>query len=218
MRAPTLQVDKVWPKPGLLMTCIFSAYFFLLANTTGNCLMFAKYVVLAFRPDSPVDADLQKTGAVVIQTLVCMALYRSVTTGRLLNRFFSVYKILLLIVIIIAGFCAVASNRATGLHDFKKDVEYISPTSGKASKPKTADYATALLLVLYSFHGWENANYVCVAHSSVMKSRSLDAYSPKHILVLIFFGFRYQASLGRGGRVYHLVLYTLLMLLELAIS
>lgn len=162
----------MWPKPGLLSTCMFSAYFFFLANTTGNCLTFAKYTVMAFRPDSPVDAHLQKTGAVVIQTFVCMALYRSMTTGRLLNRFFSVYKILLLVVILIAGFCTVSSNRAKGLHDFTKthnqipSIEHRSTDSNKAMKPNAGDYTAALLLVLYSFHGWENANYVCADHRS----------------------------------------------------
>lgn len=158
---------------------MFSAYFFFLANTTGNCLAFAKYTILAFRPGSLVDAHLQKTGAVVIQTLVCMALYRSMATGRFLNRFFSVYKILLMVVVLIAGFCTVASNKAGGLHDFKDKITQI-PSIGKNSAtgsrtevppPTVGDYATALLLVLYSFHGWENANYVCADHSSseVMK-------------------------------------------------
>lgn len=187
----------MWPKPGLLSTCLFSAYFFFLANTTGNCLTFAKYTILAFRPDSPVDAHLQKTGAVVIQTFVCMALYRSMTTGRLLNRFFSVYKILLLVVTLIAGFCAVSSNRSEGLHDFTKTYNQVPDTGGhsanstKAMKPSTGDYAAALLLVLYSFHGWENANYVCADHRSswgVMKSRSPVISSPKvEYLALVFF-------------------------------
>lgn len=148
---------------------MFSAYFFFLANTTGNCLAFAKYTILAFRPGSLVDAHLQKTGAVVIQTLVCMALYRSMATGRFLNRFFSVYKILLLVVVLIAGFCTVASNKADGLHDFKDKITQIP--SIKQNSATVQDYATALLLVLYSFHGWENANYVCADHSSseVMK-------------------------------------------------
>lgn len=112
------------------------------------------------------DAHLQKIGAVVIQTLVCMALYRSMTTGRLLNRFFSVYKVLLLVFVLMAGFYTLISDKAMGVGDFNKTQGNINITVHAAHNtttqtPSAGDYAAALLLVLYSFHGWGNANYVC---------------------------------------------------------
>lgn len=100
-----------------------------------------------------VDAHLQKIAAVNIQAWVCLVIYFSTATGRLLNICFSVYKVVLLGVVSLVGFITLVSGKEEGKGDF------MIFHHGKGT-PKPGDYAAAFLLVLYSFHGWENASYV----------------------------------------------------------
>lgn len=134
---------------------MFSSFFLLLADTTGNSLMFGKHILLAFEPDQPVDARLQNFIAICILTLTCLVNYFSTASGRLLNRGFSIYKLALMVIVFVAGFVTAAPRNAPvnlGIDDFSA-VHTLSDTPA-------GDYAAAYLLVLYSYQGWENSNYV----------------------------------------------------------
>jgi len=69
-----------------------------------------------------------------------------------LNKLFALYKIFLLIAFIVAG--GIASLReGNGKDDW-------------GSQPGNRDYLGGLIYVMYSYRGWENANYVCSANTS----------------------------------------------------
>jgi len=84
--------------------------------------------------------------AVVVLTCFCLLHYFSGRVGRALNQVFAFVKVCLLLVVFFAGV-------ARASHYFKADWN-IQPNSSKSSS------ATAFLLVIFSFSGWENATFV----------------------------------------------------------
>lgn len=149
------KLDEVFRRPELLTTVLYSAFFVLLSNTVGNCLQFAKHVLLAADPSITNTEDLDRRLvtfiAIVVLTAVCLLHYFSRNSGLLLNILFALYKVFLIIVFIIRG--SISSESApNGRNDW-----------GNQSVPNQ-DPLAALIYVIYSYQGWENANYVSYHH------------------------------------------------------
>jgi amino acid transporter len=150
-------LDESFRKPELLAAILFSAYFILIPNTTGNSLAFSKNLLLAANPTATVTGDLDGRlltfFAVCGLSMVCFLHYFSRRSGMFLNKLFALYKIFLLIAFIVAGGIASRSD-GNGKDDW-------------SSQPGNRDYLGALIYVMYSYRGWENANYVCFAKISL---------------------------------------------------
>lgn len=148
----SFQLDEVFKKPELLATLIFSAFFVVCPNTDGNSLQFAKHVLLTYNPKAKSTEDLSKSMitliATLVLTLVCLIHYFSRNSGLLLNKIFSIYKICFVFAFVIAGFHSANKYPGPGLKDWGE----------RRADPKGS--LTALVYVLYSYQGWENANYV----------------------------------------------------------
>ena len=86
--------------------------------------------------------------AVVSLTIICFIHYSSARAGRAANKYFCVLKVLILFILL-----GVGMKRAI-----------VGPKIGFPYIPDTrktfSNYARALLLVMFSFEGWENANFV----------------------------------------------------------
>lgn len=136
--------------PELLPAILFSAFFLFVPNTDGNCIQFAKHVLLAAMPNVTDTTELDKRlisfVAICILTIACFVHYFSRNSGLLLNLLFAGYKTVLVIVFIIAG--GVASSRIGAKTDWGNH--------GATSQ----NIIGALVYVIYSYQGWENANYV----------------------------------------------------------
>lgn len=147
------QLDNLL-KPGLLWALCFSSFFILIANTTGNALAFARFIMVAatpdYRPGDDLDARVVKLIAIDILSIVCLLHYFSSRLGLLLNKVLALYKLALLIAVFSAS--AWAAQHLPGLHTMTRE-------QGQPSETALSKLA-ALVLVLYSFTGWENANYV----------------------------------------------------------
>lgn len=80
--------------------------------------------------------------------------------GIYVNNALAFYKVALLTVVVIAGFVCLGGGGGKDLAAGDPyGVENLKDAfSGPSKSPY--DYANALLGVLYSFQGWENANYV----------------------------------------------------------
>jgi amino acid transporter len=137
-------------RPRLMWTMAFATFFITIANTSGNAIAFARFVMIAALPTETkleaLDSKVVKLVAINIVSVVCLLHYFSHNLGRFLNKLLAIYKFCLLIAVMIAGFCA--SRVKNG--EFDRNVAQ-----------NTKNQLGGLVLVLYSFTGWENANYVC---------------------------------------------------------
>jgi amino acid transporter len=144
-------LDEVFRSPELLAAVLFSAFFITVPNTDGNSLQFAKHVLLTAMPDvtdtTQLDKRLISFVAISILTVVSSIHYFSRNSGLLLNLVFAVYKIILVFIFVICG--CIASRQ---------------PNNGKSDwgdQPITSKNAlAAMIYIIYSYQGWENANYV----------------------------------------------------------
>jgi amino acid transporter len=101
---------------------------------------------------SDFDPRLVRFIAVCILSAICLLHYFSSQLGLFLNKLLALYKALLLFSIFIAGMIA-SGKEGSGAHDWTTKYP---PGHGNRGISSLA----ALVLVLYSYTGWENANYV----------------------------------------------------------
>lgn len=114
-------------------------------------MQFARQVIIAATDNPDIhDQRVMRLIAVVIITVICLLLYFSTATGRRLNRYLAWLKIGLMIIVFMAG--AIKAGDATA-HDITKSFQSAHSSS-----------AAALLQVLFSFQGWENATLVRGSH------------------------------------------------------
>lgn len=143
------------PRPELLATILFSGFFIFLSNSYGNSVTFAKQTILAsdssIARTTDLDSRLVRFIAIVVLSTVCLLHYSSNRFGLFLNKLFAIFKTILLFTVFVAGVKA-AGKEGSGLADFYDNHGVRHPTDGLA----------AMVLILYSYQGWENANYVCL--------------------------------------------------------
>lgn len=139
-------------KPELLATIIFSGFFICFGTSASNSIAFARYVMLAAEPqvqnESELDRRLIAFIAITINVITCLLLYFSNGLALALNRITAVYKIVLMLVVFVAGVAA-SSKQDSGASDFENT--YSSDPTKTLS---------ALVYILFAYQGWENANYV----------------------------------------------------------
>jgi amino acid transporter len=147
------------PQPELLATVLFSGFFIILGNSYGNSVTFAKQTILASDSNitrtTDLDSRLVRFIAIVVLSAVCILHYSSNRFGLFLNKLFALFKTILLLTVFIAGMKAIGKE-GSGLADFYDNHGVRHPTDG----------LSAMVLILYSYQGWENANYVCLSKFS----------------------------------------------------
>lgn len=147
------QLNEIFRTPKLLATILFSGFFILLGNTSGNAIVFAKHILLAAKPDTnnaaELDPRLINLIAVGILSIICLLHYFSRRLGLFLNKAFALFKVFFLAAVFIAGVMARHKNDS-GIADFGTKQE---GANGK-------DSLAAFIYIIYSYQGWENANYV----------------------------------------------------------
>jgi hypothetical protein len=139
-----------------VFTLACAAFFLMVGKGVANALAFARFVTVAALPDYSDGQDLNakviKLIAVCIVSVVCLIHYFSTDLGRLLNKLTALYKLILLVVVFGSGFWVAARVQHVGLG--REDDQ--PPVPGVTSR------LGAFVLILYSYSGWENANYVSV--------------------------------------------------------
>ena len=141
----------------MLAATLFSGFFILLANSAGNSISFAKQVLLAANPEvvraSDLDQRLLSFIAIVVLTFVCLVHYLLPELSLFLNRWLAAFKMGVLFACFIAGVIVrkkASSNQLPNGGDLDTVQPGYNPSDGIA----------ALVYVLYSYQGWENANLV----------------------------------------------------------
>ncbi|KAF1925388.1 uncharacterized protein M421DRAFT_423716 [Didymella exigua CBS 183.55] len=143
-------LDEIYRQPELLATILFSGFFLMLANSYGNSTQFAKHVLVATFPDltdsTQLDPRLIRYIAISVITFVCLIHWHSSRAGLFLNKLVAWYKIILLLAVFVSGMAKSSGKRS----------EWADSGSGGSA----ADGMTGMVLIFYSYQGWENANYV----------------------------------------------------------
>jgi amino acid transporter len=139
---------------GLLFYTIYSFLFVAYFNSGTNSLQVGHQVLVAINPEYDVSHHWLRFIAIVVLSITCLLQYFSTMWGRKLNRWFAVVKLLFLVIALLAG--AVLTHRGkyaghgNGFGDFE-------PCGRKKSG---GEIAKAMLLVIFSYEGWENATFV----------------------------------------------------------
>ncbi|KAM0229200.1 hypothetical protein ACHAP5_011740 [Fusarium lateritium] len=151
---------------GLLAYIIYSLAFIIFFNSATNSQQFGRMILLCLHADKEDNDDdikkdqhLMRYIAVSILSIICIAQFFSPAFGRRLNKFLAVVKIGFLLGLLAVGLAALGRD-------------FDSQSSGGSSLDRTEDwaerrevrskvsFAKALLVVLFSFEGWENATFV----------------------------------------------------------
>lgn len=138
--------------------------FVFFAISTGNSISFSSYMLRAARQDQdPMNGTWLNRGiAVVAISGVCLIHVLFPRQGIWLSNGLGAFKLVLLLLVVCTGFAALAGRTvAPSPRNFSSFHGPGSAIEGEeTSTTAAAGYALALLQVLYSYSGWENANYV----------------------------------------------------------
>ncbi|KAL2197683.1 amino acid permease-domain-containing protein [Corynascus similis CBS 632.67] len=151
-------LERIFTRPRYLATSVFAVQIVLLGFSAGNSLAFGRYALLAVGRPMP-DGWVPRLIAVICMTLVVLLHAVVPKWGLRLTNALGIFKVLVLLLIVFSGFAALAGYRLVpNPHNFD-DFWAIEKGDGYGGGGAYA-YATALLQVVYSYKGWENANYV----------------------------------------------------------
>ncbi|KAK3370380.1 high-affinity methionine permease [Podospora didyma] len=151
-------LERIFRQPQFLATSVFAVQMILLGFSAGNSLAFGRYVLLASGREST-DGWAARGIAIACVTFVAVLHSTLPKWGLRLTNALGVFKVLVLLVIVFAGFAALAGHRLVpDPHNFD-NIWAIEKGDGYGGGGVYA-YATAMLQVIYSYKGWENANYV----------------------------------------------------------
>ncbi|KAF2748542.1 high-affinity methionine permease-like protein [Sporormia fimetaria CBS 119925] len=151
-------LERVYRRPKYVATCVLAAQMLLLGFSSGNSLAFGRYVLFASGSKSP-DGWAARGIAVACATFAC-ALHATLPKwGIRLFNVLGVFKVIILLFIIFSGFAALAGHR--NVPDPKNfDNAFTLGTGDGYGGGGAYAYCSALLRIIYSYKGWENANYV----------------------------------------------------------
>lgn len=136
--------------------------FVFFAISTGNAISFSSYMLKAATLDAKNGSWLNRGISVAAISVVCLIHAFLPRLGIWLSNGLGAFKLVLLLLVVCTGFAALAGRAAT------PSPRNFSSFSGPGSATETherlegqaAGHALALLQILYSYSGWENANYV----------------------------------------------------------
>ncbi|KAF3914709.1 hypothetical protein AA313_de0207155 [Arthrobotrys entomopaga] len=130
----------------------------LLGFSSGNSLAFGRYILFASGRDI---ADGWQARGIAIACITFAVLVHGLIPkwGIRLFNVLGIFKVFVLLFIVCAGFAALAGHRRVpDPHNFDNAFR-LEVGDGYGGGGAYA-YATALLRIIYSYKGWENANYV----------------------------------------------------------
>ncbi|KAK4135481.1 amino acid transporter [Trichocladium antarcticum] len=158
-------LERVYQRPRYLATCIFAVQFVLFSISTGNSIIFSSYVLRAATLNAQDGSWLNRGIAVGAITVVCLIHAFAPRWGIWLSNGFGAFKLVLLSLLVFTGFAALAGNTATPRPNPSNFSSFSGPSWKREGEVDSTEgvaggFALALLQILYSYSGWENANYV----------------------------------------------------------
>lgn len=151
-------LERVYRRPRYLATCVLASQMILLGFSSGNALAFGRYVLAA--SGTGLGDGWAARGIGVAATTFAVGLHAIFPKwGIRLVNVLGVFKVVILLFIVFSGFAALAGHlRIPQPNNFHNAfaLEVTEDYGGTG----VYGYANALLNIIYSYKGWENANYV----------------------------------------------------------
>jgi amino acid transporter len=150
------QLEYIYKKPKLLISCIFGIVFIVFGHLAGNAIQFGVFMQAAISPDCNEDSTCFNQGAVLgwaITVLTLCALI-NVSTRRLaigLNNAFAIVKVLMVTII---AFTGIIYGTVNG--DGCRKISWRNKGTGGGF----GDIVLALFFAMYPYTGYEQPFYV----------------------------------------------------------
>ncbi|KAI9744086.1 MAG: hypothetical protein M1818_002238 [Claussenomyces sp. TS43310] len=151
---------------GLLAYTIYAFLFVGLFTSATNYLQVGREILISIEPDKTPNNDLIRFIGVVVLSIIAFIQLFSARAGRVLNGGFALVKIAFLLILLCFGFQKLARDPSPGDFTttyrglFTNNATTIATNNTDSVPPVESNYAAALIGVLWSYEGWENANFV----------------------------------------------------------
>ncbi|EEH39241.1 hypothetical protein PAAG_01703 [Paracoccidioides lutzii Pb01] len=193
-RKPRYRKDTV-----LLSVTTFGTVFILFGNVAGNCIYFAVKVLQASNAKVTNSAVRGISAAVALFT--CLIHTFSRRGGILLSNLFAIVKLAMLFLIIITAIVA-ATRAFPETKSFARENFYIKHSFHNASN-QANDYANAFLLIIFTFSGFEQPNYVLGEISKPRRNFPVSMITSVSVVGLLYMGVNiaYMAIVPRDEQI-----------------
>ncbi|KAI1859018.1 hypothetical protein JX265_010495 [Neoarthrinium moseri] len=151
-------LERVYRHPRYLATCVLASQMILLGFSSGNSLAFGRYILFASGSTEPDGWTARGLGVVCVTFAIVLHATLPKWGLRLVNVL-GIFKVIILLLIVFSGFAALAGRRLVpDPHNFDNAFNFYEGDGWGGGGAYA--YAQALLRIIYSYKGWENANYV----------------------------------------------------------
>lgn len=150
--ADVAYLEKAYPKPKYLMPVVFAVISVLLSYSASNAIVFSQYVLVA--ADREVSEWPQRGIAIAAIGGVCLMSWVSNKWSMRLQNVIAYVKVIILVFVAITGLVVLGGH--TRIKDPKS--HFKDPFKGTTGNANV--WANALVKIIFSFAGWNNANNV----------------------------------------------------------
>ncbi|KAL6716587.1 hypothetical protein ACLMJK_006154 [Lecanora helva] len=186
-------LEYIYKAPKVRTTCSYGMIFIILGNLSGNAIAFGIYVMDAAGLERH-DAAVRGL-AVASMTVACLlhAVWRR--GGILMNNFLTLVKVLTLTAIIIIGFSASAGasfgkgpvhGETVDLTSHQITSNFDTQSSFSSAKGGVANYVESILLVVYTYSGYEQPFYVLSEVSQPRKNFAKSTIAAMFLAAILF--------------------------------
>jgi amino acid transporter len=151
-------LEYIYRHPRYLATCVLASQMILLGFSSGNSLAFGRYILYAAGGELK-DTYAARGVGVACATFAVVLHAVAPKWGIRLFNVLGVFKVAVLLFIVFSGFAALAGRRLVPDPRNFDNAFAIESGPGYGGGGAYA-YSNALLNIVYSYKGWENANYV----------------------------------------------------------
>ncbi|RPA75182.1 amino acid permease [Ascobolus immersus RN42] len=163
-------LERVYRRPKYLATSVLLSQMVLLGFSSGNSLAFGQYVLFAAGIENP---DKWVARGIAIACITFAVLLHAIFPkwGMRISNVLGAFKVVVLLLIVFSGFAALAGHlKVPKPNNFDNAFSIDEDLGGGVY-----NYANALLRIVYSYKGWENANYVMSELKKPKKTLSIAA-------------------------------------------
>ncbi|KAH8989891.1 amino acid transporter [Lactarius hatsudake] len=145
-------LEAMYPRPKNLTTVIYAMNIILLYFSSANCLVFAENILVSAGKDAGIWVVRGIAIAVIVFTVTLHGF--APRWGVRLMNMLTLFKIAILVFIVVTGWVVLSGK--TRVQDPHVNFRHAFAGSSTSSN----DYAAAMFKILFSYSGWQNANYV----------------------------------------------------------
>lgn len=150
--ADVAYLEKAFPKPKYLMPVVFAVISVLLSYSASNAIVFSQYVLVAANQE--VTEWSQRGIAIGAIGAVCLMSWVSNKWSMRLQNVIAYVKVIILVFVAITGLVVLGGH--TRVKNPKENFK--DPFKGTTGNANV--WANALVKIIFSFAGWNNANNV----------------------------------------------------------